>query len=207
MNLATAQNYAAKITEWLAPYCAQWPASPSGKALLTAGSIRRHRPECADVDIVCVPETKAERDLFGEITSTRNLLHHFISLYVMSGKAKLQSGSENNSKSMIVQLSKCQLDLWFATPETWATRLMCRTGSKEHNIWLCSRAKRMGMKWNPYEGLFTGGRWLGGEPDTYVGGTLIPGLHDEMNIYGALGLPYIAPENRELPWLLEHFGQ
>ncbi len=33
-----------------------------------------------------------------------------------------------------------------ATPETWATLLLVRTGSKEHNISLCKRALSMHMK-------------------------------------------------------------
>lgn len=206
MNLTTAQNYAAKITEWLAPYVANQPASASGKAMLTAGSIRRHRTECGDVDIVCVPAMKEERDLFGEVTSQRNLLQHFIKMYAMSGKATLQSGEEPTTKSMSIQLSKCQLDLWFATRATFATRLICRTGSKDHNIWLASRAKRMGLKWNPYEGVFGGGRWLGGDPDTYVGGKLLAMFLHEADIYRALDLPFIEPMHRELPWLIENFG-
>jgi len=208
MNLVTAQIYATKITEWIAPHVADEPASASGKAMLTAGSIRRCRPVCGDVDIVCVPAIREERDLFGEITCQRNRLHEFLSLYVASGRAQLESGSDETTKSMILQLSRCQLDLWFATPATFATRLMCRTGSKEHNIWLCQRAKRLGMKWNPYEGVYSGGvwrQWPSNGEDYYAGGTLVP-CNTEEEIYKVLGLPHIAPEHRELAWLTTHFG-
>lgn len=36
------------------------------------------------------------------------------------------------------------IDIYVATPETWATLLLIRTGSKENNIRLCSLAKRKG---------------------------------------------------------------
>jgi DNA polymerase (family 10) len=56
------------------------------------------------------------------------------------------------------------------------------TGSKEHNIALRGRAKKMGMKINEY-GLFAGERPI-----------LCQG---EADIYRALGLPFIPPELRE----------
>jgi DNA polymerase (family 10) len=56
------------------------------------------------------------------------------------------------------------------------------TGSKEHNIALRGRAKKMGMKINEY-GLFVGER-------------SIP-CQGEEEIYRALGLPFIPPELRE----------
>jgi DNA polymerase (family X) len=56
------------------------------------------------------------------------------------------------------------------------------TGSKEHNIALRSRAKKMGMKINEY-GLFAGEK-------------SIP-CQGEEEIYRALGLPFIPPELRE----------
>jgi len=36
------------------------------------------------------------------------------------------------------------LDVYIATPDAWATLLLIRTGSKEHNIRMCMRARIMG---------------------------------------------------------------
>ena len=193
MNFLTANHYAAKLMEWIALKvdCAQ-----------VAGSIRRERAVCNDVDIVCIPRIEETRDLFGAVSSQRNVLHEFLREYVASGKATFQSGGEVPGKSVIVQLPKCQLDLWFATGETFATRLLCRTGSREHNIWLASRAKRMGLKWNPYEGILIGGEWQG---DDYAGGQLHR-FASEADIYLALDLPFIEPKHRELSWLTAKFG-
>ena len=199
MNLATAQHYAKQFQKWICAFTTTMPE--------IAGSIRRGRPECGDVDIVCLPLITETRDLFGEVTGQKNLLHEFVKDYVAhNASAKFQSGGDTPGKSMIIQFAKCQLDLWFATPETFATRLMCRTGSKEHNIWLASRAKRMGKKWNPYEGILYGGVWdYPNHPDQYVGGKLTT-FSSERDIYAALDLPYIEPQQRELPWLIKTFG-
>jgi len=184
MKLSIAENYAQRLCSWIQPYCG---------AVNIAGSIRRGRPECGDVDIVCVPNMTETRDLFGAVTESKNLLHSFLKDYVAGdSRARFQAGGDVAGKMVILQLSKCQLDLWFATPETFATRLMCRTGSKEHNIWLASRALRMGLKWNPYEGIVQGE-----ETNRYS---------SEAMLYDALGLPFIEPKNRELDWLVKNFG-
>ena len=43
-------------------------------------------------------------------------------------------------------MSYFMLDIYVATPETWATLLLIRTGSRAHNIKLCARARAMGMR-------------------------------------------------------------
>ena len=202
MNLAFAQHYAKKIADWISPYCVE--TEPH-----VVGSIRRLRPICNDVDIVCRPLIVEHKEMFGTVIKTENRLHSFLSDYVetSNGNAKFISGGDHPGKLILLELPKCQLDLWFATPETFATRMMCRTGSAEHNIWLATRAKRMGLKWNPYEGIFSGGEWRkAGDRDEYIGGTLQQ-FADETKIYAALELPYIDPRDRELPYLTSHFGQ
>ena len=195
MNLATAQHYADKLLAWIQPYV--------DRADL-AGSIRRQRAVCNDVDIVCIPQIKEERDLFGAVVARTNRLHQFLGEYVedSDGRATFQSGGDTPGKCVIIQLPKCQLDLWFATQDTFATRMLCRTGSKEHNIWLASRAKARGWKWNPYEGLIMGGLWIN---DDYVGGDMHR-LYTEEGIYAALGLPFIEPQHREIDVLIHRFG-
>jgi DNA polymerase/3'-5' exonuclease PolX len=201
MNLAIAKDYAEKISIWITPYCQDGVPS-------IVGSIRRQRPICNDIDIVCIPHIVEQTDMFGTVIKTENRLHQFLSDYVetSNGNAKFISGGDKPGKLILLELPKCQLDLWFATPETFATRMMCRTGSAEHNIWLASRAKRMGVKWNPYEGLFSGGEWRkAGDRDEYLGGTLQQ-FASETEIYAALELPFIDPKDRELPYLTTHFG-
>lgn len=208
MNLATAQNYANRIIDWLRPHIETREHLIGYGSIHVAGSIRRHRPECGDVDIVCLPRITEQKDMLGEVIEHTNHLWNHIVTERAAGRLTIESGGEKPGRMMIAQLRKCQLDLWFATRETFGTRLMCRTGSKEHNIWMASRAKRRGWKWNPYEGLFTGGIWTTGPSgvEAYAGGTLHP-ARTEAEIYQALDLPFIEPQNRELPWLVKEFGE
>ena len=77
-----------------------------------------------------------------------------------------------------------QVDLYFASEQTWATLLLIRTGSAENNIRLAIMAKK--RDWHlaaSGDGLFDeGGQRLAGDT--------------EESIYGALGLPYQRPEER-----------
>ena len=78
----------------------------------------------------------------------------------------------------------------------------------QHNIWLASRAKRQGKKWNPYEGILYGGQWQRiSEQDVYAGAKQTIQFKSEADLYASLDLPFIEPKNRELDWLVNHFGE
>lgn len=178
MKLSQATAYADKILKWLEPYC---------ERIHVAGSIRRERPECNDVDLVVIPKVEQKTDLLGEVNSSRNLLHEFLTDYVANqrGKAQWLAGQlKPDGRNFLIQLPKCQLDIFCATIHTWGSLLLCRTGSKEHNIWLASRAQRFDAHWFIYEGLKVRGQ--------------AKVAHSEEVIYAALDLPWIPPRNREL---------
>lgn len=174
MNLTTAQHYAMHIVAWLRPHC---------ERIEMAGSIRRARPVCNDVDIVCIPKVHETRDMLGEIVDRVNLVHAHLLAERAAGKCRIDSGADSPGDLMILQLSKCQVDVFFAVDETLITRLICRTGSKEHNIAMAERAKQLGGHWNPSRGLD-------------LGHGNIP-LATEADFYTALNLPFIKPADRE----------
>lgn len=183
MRLAQAERYALHIVDWLRPYCTR---------IEIAGSIRRRRTECNDVDIVCIPKLVPTEDLAGATGQVRNLVREELIRYV---KATPLAGWRNETEpkwdasNLLVQLPKCELDLWCANEMNFATRFMCRTGSREHNIWLAERAKRWGFeRWDSYRGLVTKRGLL------KVAAT-------EAELYRALDLEFIAPENREFSFL------
>jgi DNA polymerase/3'-5' exonuclease PolX len=78
-----------------------------------------------------------------------------------------------------------QVDLYFATPETWHTLLLIRTGSKAHNIKLTTLTKKKG--WH----LYASGRGLFNEKGERIAGDT------EWSFFEALGLPYAEPWERE----------
>lgn len=178
MKLATAKRYAEQIVAWLMPYCDK---------IQVAGSIRRDRLECHDIDLVVIPKHKVETDMLGVPIVKRNLLWEHLEAHVKDhpDRAGWLSGQNNPcGQNHMIQLAKCQLDIFSATDKTWGTMLLCRTGSKEHNIWLADRIKRMGGHWSPYSYLR-----LDGTPRD---------VQTEEAIYRAVGLDFIPPAEREI---------
>jgi len=154
MELERAQKIASEVITRLAPYC---------QRIEVAGSVRRQKPYPRDIDIVLIPS-----DLW-------KLTHEIAGLGPVSLKGdKLKRVSYNG----------VQVDLYFATPETWATLLLIRTGSKESNIRLATLAKRKG--WH----LAASGDGLFNEKGERIAG------NSEESIFQAIGLPYQEPEER-----------
>ena len=166
MELQKAETIAMGTVLNLKPHC---------ERIEIAGSIRRLKPFVHDIDIVCIPANQGQ----------------FIQ--ALKDMGKIEMGGE---KLIRVKLPSIDLDIYIATPSTWATLLLIRTGSKEHNIKLCSRAKSMGMKLHADgSGLFrlVEQKSIFGEvaprEERIAGDT-------EESIFEALTLPYLAPEKR-----------
>ncbi|GAI68477.1 unnamed protein product, partial [marine sediment metagenome] len=83
-----------------------------------------------------------------------------------------------------VELDSIPLDIYFASPETFATLLLIRTGSVESNIRLATRAKKRGWR------LAASGGGLLNERGERIAGD------SEESIYEALGVPYQEPWER-----------
>lgn len=163
-----------------------------------AGSIRRARSEVNDIDLVILPRSEAcGANGIGAIKARcrqrcrviRDGDQNFICALKLKGGAEFQldiffaHGSES--------------DLLSSTPGNFGSLLLCRTGSKEHNIQIAQRAKAQDMKWNPYQGLLAGGAWeFEGQDSVYRGGTIIA-CETEEEIFEALGMKWIAPHFRE----------
>ena len=141
-----------------------------------AGSIRRGRPMVGDIDLVLLPKPHSEFALRTRIKSRSEVV---------------TDGAQN----LIVKISNgVQLDCFFARhpeenllgeiePGNWGTLLVCRTGSKEHNIHLAQHALRNGMRWDPYRGVIKDGQVIAWE--------------SERHVFDALGLDFLPPEKRE----------
>ncbi len=154
IELERAQRIAGEVIKRLLPYC---------QRIEVAGSVRRKKPMVNDIDFVLIPS-----DLWN--------LHHEI---MGMGQVRM-----SGMKIMRVMVGSVQVDLYFASPETWATLLLIRTGSAENNIRLATLAKERG--WH----LAASGDGLFNENEQRIAGDT------EESIYGALGLPYQRPEER-----------
>ncbi len=155
MELGKAQKIANEIRDLLEPLC---------EKLAVAGSIRRQRPVVNDIDLVMIPIDRWKLDLRVMSLGKVNMSDLKLSRVTMDGGTRV--------------------DIYFATPETFATLLLIRTGSVESNIRLCATAKRRGWR------LCADGSGLFNERGERVAGD------SEESIYEALGLTYQPPERR-----------
>lgn len=154
MELERAKAIADEVVKRLSPYC---------ERIEVAGSVRRQKPVVKDIDLVLI--TRDRRSLDMEL--------------MRMGKYKIAG-----MKVARIEMESITLDIYFATPETFATLLLIRTGSAENNIRLATRAKRKGWR------LAASGEGLFNEKGERIAGD------SEESIYAALGLPYRHPEER-----------
>jgi DNA polymerase (family 10) len=160
MNRQEALKIAASLLEELAPLC---------EKIEIAGSIRRLRPGVNDIDLVLLPK-------LGQ--------HPAIKQRVWMLQQR-QPAAFGDKIMRLANYKGIPVDFYFAEEETWATLLLIRTGSKNHNIMLARRARDFGMHLNASGYGFTGRR---GEH-----------IHvtTEGQIFREMGLPYKEPEERE----------
>lgn len=145
--------------------------------ILAVGSLRRQRPTVHDIDIVVVPKFMMATQV--------------ASICCEMGGGKISGGEliknftypDPVPHPALHKPLKIPVDIYFATPETWGTLVLIRTGSKENNQRLCSKAQELGMT------LHADGSGLVDQEGVQVAG-------DEEGIYKALGLPYQKPEYR-----------
>lgn len=154
MNLAQAKSIAQEIVARLKPHC---------QRIEIAGSIRRGKSWVRDIDIVLIPQNQGR------------LAMELVSM----GKFKA-----NGRKVARLEYKGIPVDFYFATPDTWATLLLIRTGSAGHNRKLASLAKRRG--WH----LYADGKGLFDNQGTRIAGD------SEESFFQALGIPYLEPAKR-----------
>ncbi len=165
LTLETADKFAAKLLEILGPYCDK---------IAVAGSVRRRVSVVGDIDLVVLTRDQAAVKARCKQTCTVK--------------------TDGNENFICMTKNGIQIDLFFAqyatgelfthVPGTWGTVLLCRTGSKDHNIYLCQHAKTLGLAWVPNVGV---------RDADYN----ILAAETEEEIFKALKLSFIPPEKRE----------
>lgn len=131
-----------------------------------AGSLRRRKEIIKDIDILC-----SAKDI-------EKIMNDFVNYPEV--KDILSKGI---TRSSVRVKSGVQVDLRAIKDIEFPYALAYFTGSKEHNIALRTRAKKMGIKVNEY-GLFT-------DDDKIIK------CNDENEFFKAMNLSYIEPELRE----------
>lgn len=161
--LETGERLANDIVRHLQPYCSR---------IEIAGSIRRRENKVNDIDIVMIPKPSEAWELY-------SLLRQW------------GANTSTATKIMNFRYGIATVDLYVTTNEDWATTLLIRTGSKEHNIKLCQLARTKSMILHADgSGLFTlEAQGCEGVEARVAGET-------EESIFHALGLAYLQPHER-----------
>lgn len=159
-----ARRYADHIATALQPFCTR---------LEIAGSIRRLRDYCGDIDIVAEPRDEAS--LRARIAKAAHL--------IQNGPQNIHFRLENGIEVQVFLARPTATDLLETKPGNWGSLFLLRTGSREHNIYLLERAKALGLRWSTHEGVFDGAKLIASE--------------SEEAIFDALKLPFIEPRLRQ----------
>lgn len=164
MKLLEATQIAVELVNKLRPLCDR---------VEVAGSIRRGRANVRDIDIVAIPneEKITAAGYFGR--------QHLVGALAQPGNIK------NGIAIASFNFKGINVDIYWADHSTWGTLLLIRTGSKQHNIKLCTLAKSRGWQ------LHAGGQGLFDSYNRRLAG------QTEEGIFTALGLPFIPPGGRE----------
>jgi len=178
LELRQATDLALAIREQLAPLCLK---------IEIAGSVRRARPFVNDLDFVLIPgDTAAVR---ARITARAAIVSDGPQILIVRLKNGLQCDfyfAHDGTR-----------DLLDATPSNWGSVLLCRTGSREHNIHLCQRAQSLDLHWDPPRGLFRCSVEPAAQPSGHRPDTTLLASATEEDIFAALNLDFVPPVARE----------
>jgi DNA polymerase (family X) len=185
MQLQKAQVLAEKVRVALEPLC---------EKVVVAGSIRRQKAEVNDIDIVALPKAIDQPSPLGfgaavHLDASAVWMLPFPMALKKAGLKIEISGPELIRCSFVD--GGFQVDVYRARPETWGVILLIRTGSKDHNVKLCSLARSKGLKLSAAEGVVT-------QEGFGEGFGQIIASRTEKEIFSALGLSFVEPKNREV---------
>ncbi|HEY7216304.1 MAG TPA: DNA polymerase/3'-5' exonuclease PolX [Thermoanaerobaculia bacterium] len=158
---------------YIAPLLAYLRDAPEVERLEVAGSYRRRCETVGDIDLLAIASQAVP-------VMERFRAYPQVDKVLMAG----------DTRSTVVLGSGLQVDLRVVPAECYGAALVYFTGSKEHNVKLRRRAVERGLRISEY------GVYRLDEKDPAAEGERIAG-REEADVYGTVGLAWIAPELRE----------
>ena len=104
---------------------------------LIAGSLRRHKAEVGDLELVVMPKLEVVTDMFGEAVGQRSLLDD-----ALADIAPMRTKDGSRYKQFVWE--GFPVDLFIATREAWGCIATIRTGSADFTHWLVSSRRQGG---------------------------------------------------------------
>lgn len=170
MELQKARAIAEELLELLRPAC---------ERVEIAGSIRRRRQDCGDVELLCIPKFDGLIDLLDQKLKWLIGIHSLE--YRHNKKGSITYGPKN--KLLSHADSGIGVDIFSTDERCWPVALVVRTGPKESNIAIATAAQRRGWHLEAYGPGF----------DTPEG---LIRCKSERDVFELVGLPYKEPWER-----------
>lgn len=172
-QLWEAERYAEAVVRALKPFC---------QKIEIAGSVRRNKLSCSDIEVVCIP--KREQDLFGaDVGVCADFARKVNSWTAVRGEP---SGKYTRRKLPTLPGFNAapELDLFIARPENYGWILALRTGSADFNAqyWLQRLAD-------------AGYVSIDGEIRRQSDSSLVS-VPDEQSLFNLIKADFISPQNR-----------
>ncbi len=179
--LAAAQDVARDLVRNLSGAC---------RRIKIAGSVRRGKPDVGDIEILAIPVMGMtdSGDLFGTPRPFSKLdlrLQNLVNKGILEYRKTKIGTVVNGEKIKLFRdlASGIPVDVFVTNEASWWNYLVCRTGPKKLNTMIAMRAKKMGLKWEPYSSGFL-------VPET--GQRII--CRSEREVFETVDLPYWNPE-------------
>lgn len=133
MEYSKAKNIAVALCYRLQPFCDK---------INIAGSIRRQKPEVKDIEIVCLPKTYEEKDLFGGVSEVRRSEEFKVEAMLLGRVIK----GKPSGRMMQIELPEgVNLDLFIPEPYDYYRQYAIRTGSSQYsNLVIATAWKKLG---------------------------------------------------------------
>lgn len=182
MKIDIARRLAAEVTRKILPNCDRFEI---------AGSIRRNKFEVKDIEVLCIPKsfTTSSAMFGGKDVTTRS--DGFVRTVNQLAKIK---GDAREGKYMqravlldkddypAIQERKIIIDIFTATPSSWGSQLLIRTGDSDFSrLFMGTILPKYGYR---AEGGFV---WKGDD---------VVNLPEEREVFALVGIPYIEPHLR-----------
>lgn len=175
--LALADLVAGQLVEALEPACHR---------IVIAGSVRRRRRDPGDIELLLVPKTVTELNLFGEVVTHHSHLDRVLKDLIESEILRTNGAWGVYNKRLLHLPTGIPVDVFTGSLENWGRDLMVRTGPADFNIKVMSRFRQLGCQGHAY-----GPHAVTGSDNR---GLFAP---DEESMFSLLGWAYIGPEDRD----------